>query len=148
MARMNVRQRAGDEAGQHQRQSHPAKQAKAMAAEILRHLFEGGVDVRQRHHGVEQYERKKVQRLHQDDAGEPFHERDRDIEPVSEQQINHAAAAQNQLQRDRANKWRDHQRQGRGGLQQQLAAKLIARQHVGQRQSQERAKDDDEKAAP
>ena len=61
-------QRAGDKAGKHERQRDEPPQAKAVTTQILRHFFERRVDVGKRHDAIEQDERKKVQRLDQNDA--------------------------------------------------------------------------------
>ena len=78
----------------------------------------------------------------------PFHERHRDFEPVHEQQIDHAASTEDELQRHGADKRRDDERQRRRGLKQQFAAELVARQQIGEGQRQYGAEYDDQDAAP
>jgi hypothetical protein len=59
----------------------------------------------------------KMKGLHENDAGQSFHERNRGIEPVHQEQVDHAAATQDQLQRHGADKRRHDQRESRRGLQ-------------------------------
>ena len=107
----NKREQApGDEARQHQRQRDPAKQPQPVTSHVLRHLFEGWIDIRERHRRVEHDERKKVQRLDENYASKPFHERDADVEPAHQQKVDRAAATQEELQGYRADERRDHQR--------------------------------------
>ena len=68
----------------------------------------------------------------------PFHERDLEAEPVVEQQIDAAVAAEQQLHRDRADERRHDQRQEAQRLDQHRAAKLEARGDVGERQREHR----------
>ena len=82
-----------------------------MRAEILRRLFHRAVDVAQRRREIDQDEREVVDRLHEDDAVQPVHEGDLEAEPVVEQQIDAAVAAEEQLHRHRADERRHDQRQ-------------------------------------
>ena len=90
-------QAAGDEARQHQRQCDPAKQPQPVTSHVLRHLFEGWIDIRERNRRVEHDERKKVQCLDENYACKPFHKRDADVEPAHQQKVDRAAATQEEL---------------------------------------------------
>ncbi|KAG0920523.1 hypothetical protein G6F31_020687 [Rhizopus arrhizus] len=65
-----------------------------------------------------------MQGLNEDDAIQPFHERDREAEPIVQQQVDAARAAEDQLHRDRAHKGRHDQRQHAERLDDQRAAEL------------------------
>ncbi len=89
-----------------------------------------------------------MQSLHEHDAGQAFHEGHCDVEPVHEQQIDHAASSEDELQGHGADKRRDDERQRGCGLKQQFAAELVARQQISEGQRQYRAEYDDQDAAP
>ena len=109
-----------------------------MRAEILRGLFHRAVDVAQRGREIDQDEREVVDRLDEDDAVQPVHEGDLEAEPVVEQQVDGAVAAEEQLHRHRADEGRHDQRQKAQRLDQHRAAKRKARGDVGERQREDR----------
>ena len=78
--------------------------------------------LRERGREVEQDEGEIVQRLDEDDAVEPLHERDPEPERIVEQQIDRAVAAEHELHRDGADERRHHQRHDAERLDQRRAA--------------------------
>jgi hypothetical protein len=74
-----------------------------------------------------------VQRLDEDDAVEPLHERDTKAEPLVEQEIDRAVAPVDQLHRHRAHERRHHQRDHAERVNERGAAKTKARQDGGER---------------
>ena len=101
-----------------------AEQREAVRAEVLRRFLHGGVDVGERGREVEQDEREIVQRLDEDDAVQPLHERDAEAEPVVEQQVDRAVAAVDELHRHRADERRHHQRHHAERVDQRRAAEI------------------------
>ena len=69
------------------------------------------VDVAQRGGEIDEDERKIVDRLDEDDAVQPLHEGDLEPEPVVEQEVDRAVAAEQQLHRHGADEGRHDQRQ-------------------------------------
>ena len=69
-------QRRAREVARHREREHDApEQPQAARAEVLRRFLHRAVDVGERDGEVEQDEREIVQRLDEDDAVEPVHER-------------------------------------------------------------------------
>ncbi len=129
---------AGEVAGHRQRKHDAPEQAQAARAEILRRLFHGAVDVGERDGQVEQYERKVVQRLDENHAVQPLHERNAEAAAVVEQQVDRAAAAEQQLHGGGADEGRHDQRQHAERLDQHAAAELEAHREIGERQRDDR----------
>ena len=129
---------AGHVAGHRQRKHDAAEQPESAGAEVLRGFLHRAVDVVERDREVQQDERKVVQRLDEDDRVQPLHDRQVDAEPVAEDQVERAAAAEQQLHRGGADERRHDQRQHAERLDQQCAAKLEARDEVGERQREDR----------
>ena len=132
--------RTGDIPGHRQRKHNAAEQAQAAGAEILRRLLHGAVDVIERDHQVHQDEREVVQRFDEDHAVQTLHDRQIDVEPLAQQQVERAAASEQQLHRHRADERRHDQRQYPQRLDQQRAAKFKAHREVRERQRNQRCK--------
>ena len=105
-----------------------------MRAEVLGGFLHGAVDVAQRRRQVDQDEGEIVDRLQEDDAVQAFHEADLEAEPLVEQQVRAAVAAEQELHGDGADERRHDQRQETQGLHQHGAAELEARRQIGERQ--------------
>ena len=129
---------AGDVAGQGQRQGDTAEQAQAVRAQVLGGFLHAAVDVAQSCREIDQDERKIVDGLQEDDAVQPFHEADLEIEPLVEQQVHRTVAAEQELHRHRADEGRHDQRQEAQRLHQHGAAELEACREIGERQRQHR----------
>ena len=69
--------RAGDVSRHREREDHLAEEPPAGSAEVLRRFLHGRIDVGERGGEIQQDEREVVQRLHEDHAVEPVHERQR-----------------------------------------------------------------------
>ena len=79
-----------------------------------------------------------MQRLDENHRVQSLHERQVDAEPVAEYQVEGAAAAEQQLHRGGADERRHDQRQHAERLDRERAAKLEARDEIGERQREDR----------
>ncbi len=127
-------QRAGAESRQRKRERHPPQETQAMTPERLRRFFGGRVHTGQRGGGVDEDEREVVERLHEDDAREPFHERDGGAERVEQEEVDHAAAPEDLLERHRPHERRHDERQERQGLREAAAGEVVAREEQRERE--------------
>ena len=132
-------QRAGDVAGQRERQRHAPEETPAVAAEHLARFLRRRIDAGERGRGVQQDEREVVERLHEDDARQAVHERHRDAERVEQEQVHEAAAPEDLLEGDGADERRDHERQHRERLHDAAAGEVVARDQHGERQRDDAA---------
>ncbi|MNC87570.1 hypothetical protein D3C83_33040 [compost metagenome] len=93
-----------------------------------------------------------MQRLDEDHAVQPVHERDGEAEPVVQHQVDRAAPAEDELHRDRAHERRHDERQHTQRLDNGRAAEFEAHGEIGERhgdkRGQEHAPEADVEAVP
>ncbi len=96
----------------------------------------------QRRNEIEQDEREIVQPFDEDDAEKTVHEWNADPERIIQQQVDRAVAAEQQLQRHRADERRHHERQHAQRLHQCRATEFEAHRQVGERHRDQAREDD------
>jgi len=133
--------RAGDIARHGQREDDAPEEPAAGTAEVLRGLLHRTVDIAQGCGQVDEDEREIVHALHKDHAVQPFHKRDVDAEPVTQQQVHRAVAPEEELHRDGTRKGRHDQRDHPERLDDRGTAKLEACREIGERQGEDRRPD-------
>ena len=102
--------RARHIARQRQREHDAREQREAVRPEILRRFLHGRIDIGERGREIEQDERKIMQRLDEDDAVEPLHERNTEAAAIEQHQVDGAVPPIEELHRHRADEGRHHQR--------------------------------------
>ncbi len=83
-----------------------------------------------------------MERLDEDHAGEPLHERNGRAEGVEQEEVHDSAPAEDLLERDRPDERRDDERQHRERLGEPMAGEVIAREEQRERHGDDAAEHD------